>query len=238
MDAVFFDIDDTLYDQAQPLAHAVRVVLGALPAGASAGELYVASRRHSGEVFAAYGRGGHPTDDIYIRRMRETLADFGVSITDDQALRLQRAYTSKSAGAMELHPEMAATMSWCSAHASRGVGVITNGSPRMQRAKLRALGCDRWVPDDHVFISEELDLAKPDPRLFWHACEVVGVEPEDSLFIGDAYAVDVVGAHAAGMPVVWFNRRNNPVPEGPDAVRADWLVHSERELLDLVRTIV
>lgn len=237
MDAVFFDIDDTIYDQAQPFAYAVRKVLGDLP-GVGAGELYVASRRHSGEVFAAYGRGERPTEAIYVRRMRATMADFGVSITDDQARAMQRAYTSRNAGTMGLSDAMAESLAWCAGHADRGVGIITNGSAGMQRAKLAALGCERWIRREDVFISDEVGLAKPDPRLFLYACERMGVSPERSLYVGDAYDVDVVGAHGARMPVVWFNRRDNPVPQGPGAVRADWLVDTEDDLLELLRRIV
>ena len=53
VDMVFFDIDDTLYDQAKPFAYAVRRVCGDLP-GASDAALYDASRRHSGAIFAAF----------------------------------------------------------------------------------------------------------------------------------------------------------------------------------------
>lgn len=236
MEAVFFDIDDTLYDQGQPFAHAVRTVLGELPA--SVGELYKASRRHSGEVFAAYAQGSHPTDAIYVRRMRGTLADFGIELTDDQARAMQRVYASHSAGAMSLAPAMAASLEWCAGRARAGVGVITNGSPRMQRSKLQELGCFRWIRTEDVFISEELGMAKPDAKIFDYACSKMGVTPEGSLFVGDAYAVDVVGARAAHMPVVWFNHRDNPVPQGQDAVSADWVVGTDGELLNLLRRIV
>lgn len=236
MEAVFFDIDDTLYDQGLPFAHAVRAVLGTLPA--STGDLYKASRLHSGEVFDAYARGSHPTDAIYVRRMKGTLAEFGIALTDGQAREMQRVYASRSAEAMELAPAMAGSLDWCAGHARAGVGVITNGSPRMQRAKLAELGCYRWIRPEDVFISEELGMAKPDPALFWHACDVMGVRPEGSLFVGDAYAVDVVGARNAGMPMVWFNHRDNPVPDGPDDARAKWVVRTDEELLALLRRIV
>ena len=53
VDVVFFDIDDTLYDQAKPFAYAVRRVCGDIP-GASDVALYDASRTHSGPIFAAF----------------------------------------------------------------------------------------------------------------------------------------------------------------------------------------
>ena len=237
MDAVFFDIDDTIYDQAQPFANAVHKVLGPVP-GATDGDLYVASRRHSGEVFAAFGRGERPSEDVYIRRMQATMADFGLTITREQALRMQTIYVSRDEGAMSLSPAMAQTLDWCARHALRGIGAISNGRQDRQLDKLHQLGCSQWIPDERVFVSEALEMAKPGPQIFRHACEQLGTTPRRSLYVGDAYAIDVVGARAAGMPVAWFNRRQHPVPAGPDDVRATWVVNTDEELLALVKRVV
>lgn len=233
MDAILFDMDDTLYDQAQPLAHAVRAVVGELP-GVSADELYRASRRHSGEVFAAYAAGRRPTDAIYVRRMRDTMADFGVRVTDDVALRLQRAYTSRNPEAMRLGAPMVRTLDLCRAHARRGLGIVTNGTLDRQIDKWRELGLSRWIPRERVFVSDELGVAKPDPAIFLHALGAMGARAADSLFVGDSYQIDVVGAHAAGMRVAWLDRRRNGMPEGMPAPRADWTVHTEGELASLM----
>jgi HAD superfamily hydrolase (TIGR01549 family) len=40
---------------------------------------------------------------------------------------------------------------------------------------------------------------KPDPRLFHYALGLLGVEAENSLYIGDNYYADVLGARAAGL---------------------------------------
>ena len=236
MDAVFFDIDDTIYDQAQPFANAVHKVLGDVP-GATDGDLYVASRRHSSEVFAAFGRGERPSKETYIRRMQETMADFGVTISTDQAWRMQRVYTSRDEGAMTLSPAMAHTLEWCAGHTVHGVGAITNGRLDRQLDKLHQLGCTRWIPDSRAFVSDELGVAKPDARIFQVACDALGTTPDRCLYVGDAYAVDVLGAHAAGMPVVWFNRRRSPEPAAT-SVHATWEVTTDAELLTLVRRVV
>lgn len=40
---------------------------------------------------------------------------------------------------------------------------------------------------------------KPDPRLFQHALELLGVDADKSIYIGDNYYADVLGARAAGL---------------------------------------
>ena len=59
-DAVFFDLDDTLYDQAQPFAYAVEKVVGPIP-HATAADLFDTSRRYSQEIFSALRNDQHPT---------------------------------------------------------------------------------------------------------------------------------------------------------------------------------
>ncbi len=45
-------------------------------------------------------------------------------------------------------------------------------------------------------------VAKPDPRIFDPALAALGTEPSRTLYVGDTVHADVLGATAAGMPVV------------------------------------
>ena len=51
---------------------------------------------------------------------------------------------------------------------------------------------------DAVVDSALFGAEKPDPRIFAHALELAGARPAHALHVGDLYAVDVVGARAAG----------------------------------------
>src|SRR5438876_561774 len=47
--------------------------------------------------------------------------------------------------------------------------------------------------------SQVVGIEKPDPRIFHLALDRLGVRPEEALFAGDIYAIDMVGARAAGI---------------------------------------
>ncbi len=47
-----------------------------------------------------------------------------------------------------------------------------------------------------------IQIAKPDPRIFDPAIEALGTEPSRTLYVGDTVHADVLGAQAAGLPVV------------------------------------
>ena len=58
--------------------------------------------------------------------------------------------------------------------------------------------------------------SKPEPALFRIACRELACEPEEVLHVGDDIELDVRGARAAGLHVIWMNR-SDAVWAGDDA---------------------
>ena len=52
---------------------------------------------------------------------------------------------------------------------------------------------------DATVFSSSVGLSKPDPRIYELACERLGVEPADCLFVGDGANDELPGAERAGM---------------------------------------
>jgi HAD superfamily hydrolase (TIGR01549 family) len=89
--------------------------------------------------------------------------------------------------------------------ASHRLALISNGLRRDQRLKLDRLGLNDYF--DVCVISEEIGVTKPDPRIFAHALEALGVDAGAALHAGDNPHHDVAGARDHGMRAVWVNRR-------------------------------
>lgn len=67
-----------------------------------------------------------------------------------------------------------------------------------------------WTPHfDVVVDSGRVGLDKPDPRIFTHACQALGVTNEQLLHVGDAWEADVQGALGASASAVWFDREHH-----------------------------
>ncbi len=84
------------------------------------------------------------------------------------------------------------------ADADVAVGVVSNTGWDVRDA-LRAHGALRYV--DHVALSCEVGVAKPDPAIFVGACEALGRAPGETLMVGDDPRADG-GAAAAGLRVL------------------------------------
>jgi putative hydrolase of the HAD superfamily len=79
------------------------------------------------------------------------------------------------------------------------IGLISNsdGSVRRLFELLKLDGCFASFTD-----SRHCGFEKPDRRIFECALAELGATPEESLYVGDIYSIDFVGAQAAGMGAV------------------------------------
>lgn len=84
-----------------------------------------------------------------------------------------------------------------------GVGIISNWDNRLA-GLLDGLGLGKYI--DTVVSSANVGLHKPDPRIFELACERLGVATQDAAHVGDHHYADILGAEAVGMIPVLIDR--------------------------------
>ncbi|NQX64697.1 HAD family hydrolase [Paenibacillus alba] len=82
--------------------------------------------------------------------------------------------------------------------------LLTNGSPDLQKEKLAG------VPNiaayfDHIVISGEFGVGKPDVSIFNHALGLLGIQAEEGIMIGDKLTTDILGSGRVGMRNIWIN---------------------------------
>tara|TARA_R110000772_G_scaffold170939_1_gene282932 strand:- start:86 stop:775 length:690 start_codon:yes stop_codon:yes gene_type:complete len=90
--------------------------------------------------------------------------------------------------------------------------IITNGFEEVQHIKLRNSGIHDYFKT--VTSSEEVGLKKPNPVIFKTALEKADVLKERTLMIGDSFEADILGAEAFGMKTLFYNYRQEKVPNG------------------------
>ena len=82
------------------------------------------------------------------------------------------------------------------------LGVISNSDGRLEW-RMEEIGIlDRF---DFVIDSAIVGISKPDRRIFEDALKRSSLSPEEAVYVGDYYEVDVRGARAAGMSPVLFD---------------------------------
>ena len=81
------------------------------------------------------------------------------------------------------------------------LGVLTNGSPRVQRAKVRALGLEPLV-DGVVYAEEAVSGGKPASAAFHAIVTRLGSDPARTVMVGDDLRTDIGGARHAGLHAI------------------------------------
>ena len=77
-----------------------------------------------------------------------------------------------------------------------------------------------------------IGAAKPEARIFHAAAEALGVAPHRMLHVGDDFRLDVIGAKAAGLQAAWLVRTAGPTaaPQASAGVQPDLVVRRLHEL--------
>ena len=112
------------------------------------------------------------------------------------------------------------------------VGVVSNSDGTIE-TRLKEMGILQVGPGNGVEVACVVDsggvgVEKPDPRIFDHALEVLGVPPADVWYVGDTPAFDIVGARRAGL---------RPILMDPFAVNGDYGVTCVRSLSEVAEMI-
>ena len=114
------------------------------------------------------------------------------------------------------------------------LGIVSNSNGTVEAMLLAHQVCSVEAAGDCTQVKVIIDshvvgVEKPDPAIFGHAFDALGVPPERAIYIGDTVNADVVGARAVGMHPYHLD------PHGfcPDPADHDHIRELD-ELVDLV----
>jgi len=75
--------------------------------------------------------------------------------------------------------------------------IVSNGQRVFSELEMRYLGLyDKF---SNVIFSSDFGYKKPDPRIFLEATKLLGMKPEEVMFIGDNLDHDIIPASKLGM---------------------------------------
>ena len=119
---------EEMYDQTVPFKEAYREYFGADPA-VPADVIYPVTRKYSDQVYSRAMAGQITMEDMYIYRVQKAFEEFGISITDAQALEFQTIYADRQRH-IHMSEQMEAILDYCKGKVE--LGIITNGPSKHQ----------------------------------------------------------------------------------------------------------
>jgi putative hydrolase of the HAD superfamily len=204
LSAIFFDIDDTLYSTTA-----------------------FASLARQRAVEAMVKQGLQLPVDVVRRELDEVIHEFTSNYPnhfDKLLLRLPAqswAGTNRSlivaAGIMAYHatkrelepfPDVLPFLSDLKEKTDLLLGVVTHGLEMKQAEKMLLLGVVPYLHPEGLFISDQVGISKPNPKLYTRVCARFGLDPHEVMYCGDSPAHDIDPANSLGMITVRMRREN------------------------------
>ncbi len=178
--AIIFDLDDTLYSEKEYVRSGYKAVSDYLGGGYE-------------EKLWSYFEAGKPAID-------ELLKEIGRAAEKDKLLSIYRSHKPD----IHLYPGVSEMIGDLKVKGIK-VGIITDGRPEGQRAKIKELGLGNLV--DHIIITDELggiEYRKPSKFAFLRMRELLDVPFEEMYYVGDNIMKDFVAPEMLGMRCIWF----------------------------------
>ena len=214
---LFIDFDDTLYD--------------------TYGNSVIALQ----ETYEAYGLARYFADpqifydaywqtniDLWTQRFRRPLSvGEGLNVTEAYCLEMSDCFLdfcSSKSGVVEGAHEL---MDYLRNKGYR-MHMCSNGFHEVQYKKLAACGLKDYF--DTIILSEDAGVNKPSPQYFDYAFQRSGAQRATTLMIGDNLQTDIMGAMAAGLDALFFNR----YPEHEKTTVPTFVVTSLRDIMKIL----
>jgi putative hydrolase of the HAD superfamily len=207
--AILFDMGYTLIEFEPPQEVIVQEALRAAGAERSVDEIKAAVALVFGEYYRDAATATFPATEAYdeeaqSKLARGMLAQLGLE-TDERAL---QTYTEalesrfSQPGVIRPYPEVVEVVETLGRQGYR-LGIISNWSWNL-RQRVAQVRLDGYF--EIVWASAYAGCNKPHPGIFSQVLAQMGIAPDCTLYVGDSYRHDVVGARNAGLEVVLLDR--------------------------------
>jgi putative hydrolase of the HAD superfamily len=187
--AVIFDLDDTLYPEKEYVRSGFRAVAACIPQVKDAQQ----------KLWSAFEQGLPAIDTV--------LNSEGLRSEELRCNCLQ-AYR-KNDPTIELYPEARELLEWLKLQSVK-IGVLTDGRPEGQWAKVKALALEETA--DQIIVTDELggvQFRKPCDIAFRMMQGRLQIPYEQMLYVGDNPEKDFKAGKQLGMPGIWFENTDS-----------------------------
>ncbi|OQQ18548.1 hydrolase [Streptomyces sp. M41(2017)] len=219
IDAVVWDIDDTIFDYTAADRAGMRGHLAAegLLDGYTSVEQALARWREITD--AQWARFSAGETDWQGQRRDRVRVFLGERLSDADADAWFDRYVTHYESAWALFPDVLPVLDGLVG--SHRHAVLSNSSLLVQDRKLRVLGVhDRF---ESILCAAELGVSKPAAAAFHAACDALRLPPHRVAYVGDHPEIDGRGAAEAGLLSVWIDRDGAHIaadgpPTGPHRI--------------------
>jgi HAD superfamily hydrolase (TIGR01509 family) len=189
---IFFDVGNTLLFPNRERIHAPLTARGIVPDGEHLRDL---ERRTKNQFDGMMTQNGSTDHSFWWMFYSQLLSEIGLA---DDGIRDQLVAAIRNSGNWDtIRPGTAEQLREIGERYE--IAVISNADGKIESVLQRCgiAQCFRTITDSGL-----VGYEKPHPEIFRHALNSMNAKPEESVYVGDVYSVDYLGATGAGMQAV------------------------------------
>lgn len=218
--SILFDLDDTLFDFRVAFRDGMLQTMRSHPLTCrlDADQFYPIFDRYSKSLWSHVASNEMTFADYRRQRLMRALESTGRAADMDAVDHFNNAFAENYLD--EMSPRASVTRLISRLADYYPLGLITNGPGDLTIEKLKRLGLASFFAPERIVVSETVGFSKPDPRIFAEGLTRMGVRADETIFVGDSWETDIVGAIHAGIAAVWLNptQQEQPTDDTPMAV--------------------
>ena len=224
--AVIFDLDNTLMDFMKMKANAIdAAIVAMIDAG-----LVMDQKMVREKLYAIYDQKGIEFQKVFDHFLEEHFGYIDWKILSSGVV----AYRKAREASLVLYPHVNMTLT---ALSKKGIKLAVLSDAPRREAWLRLCYLQLQHIFDCVFTFEDTGFRKPHQTPFRKVLSKIGVNPENTIMIGDWPERDLVGAREVGMLTVFarYGFAFDRAPVGSEG--ADYAVDDIWEIIDIIEKI-
>lgn len=230
--AIFFDIDDTLYSTSEFAALARKNAIENMRAHGFRMSVEDALRELEEIVAEFTSNYEHHFDKLLLRVPKHYYEPVSPTILVAAAV---VGYHETKFRSLRAYEDAVDVLRLLREQTPLKLGVITSGLPLKQAEKLVRLGVAELFDPNAIFISDELGISKPNPKLYLRACAALAIRPSEAMYVGDRPKMDIDPPNKVGMITV-LNRRSGKYADEQGTTKPDFEIHNFFDLFDILRS--
>lgn len=219
LEAIFFDIDDTLFSTSVFADQARRAAVDAMLRAGLRCERDVALRELHDVITEFSSNYGNHFDKVLDRIGADSWSGHNRAVIVAAGV---VAYHDTKWSKLKVWDDVYEVLRWLAGKAVTR-GVISAGITIKQAEKLVRLGVLEFLTPSAIFFTDQVGFSKPNPKLYRRVLQKLGFDPARCLYVGDNPTHDIDPCNAEG----WITaraRRGGRYAELDGATKADYEV--------------
>lgn len=229
--AIFFDIDDTLYSTSLFAAHARKNSVNAMiKAGLKLP--HEAVLKELDEVITEFSSNyEHHFDKLLLRVPKRCYEGVNPALIVAAGV---IAYHETKSREIKPFPDVVPVLKRLT-RTDLIRGIISAGLEIKQAEKLIRLKIYQFLTPTAIFLSDQIGISKPNPKLYQRACTELNISPSEAMYVGDNPPQDIDPPNKIGMITVLIQRTGNKYVMARGKTKPRYLIRNLNELQVILR---